>query len=47
LPLLGYGFAWIGHALFEKNKPATFEYPWYSFIADWVMLLDFVRRRRH
>jgi len=47
LPLLGYGFAWIGHALFEKNKPATFEYPWYSFVADWVMLLDFVRRRRH
>jgi hypothetical protein len=33
----GYGGAWIGHAVFEKNRPATFDYPWYSFRADWVM----------
>lgn len=26
----GYGFAWVGHFFFEKNKPATFEYPFYS-----------------
>lgn len=37
-PLVGYGFAWVGHFRFEKNKPATFEYPLYSFIGDWVML---------
>jgi hypothetical protein len=36
-PIVGYGFAWIGHFGFEKNKPATFKYPVYSFIADWVM----------
>ncbi len=36
----GYLFTWIGHFLFEKNKPATFEYPIYSFIGDWVMLKD-------
>ena len=35
--LCGYGFAWIGHFGFEKNKPASFKYPVYSFIADWVM----------
>lgn len=40
LPLIGYGFAWIGHFVFEKNKPATFKYPLYSFLADWVMLKD-------
>ena len=40
LPLLGYGFAWIGHFFFEKNKPATFTYPWYSFLGDWVMFKD-------
>jgi hypothetical protein len=28
--LQGYGFAWVGHFFFEKNKPATFEYPVYS-----------------
>lgn len=37
LPIVGYGFAWLGHYLFEKNRPATFEYPLYSFMADWVM----------
>lgn len=40
IPLLGYGFAWIGHFVFEKNRPATFDYPFYSLMADWVMLKD-------
>jgi len=42
LPITGYGFAWIGHFFFEKNKPATFKYPIYSFIGDWVMLKDII-----
>jgi hypothetical protein len=33
----GYAFAWIGHFFFEKNRPATFTYPFYSFAGDWVM----------
>ncbi len=33
----GYGGAWIGHFFYEKNKPASFSQPWYSFRADWVM----------
>src|SRR5437660_10507108 len=33
----GYAFAWIGHYFFEKNHPATFTYPLYSFMGDWVM----------
>ncbi|HHL32357.1 MAG TPA: DUF962 domain-containing protein [Oceanospirillales bacterium] len=37
LPVIGYGFAWVGHFVFEKNTPATFEYPLYSFMGDWVM----------
>ncbi|MBD9414731.1 DUF962 domain-containing protein [Pseudomonas sp. PDM16] len=40
LPLAGYGCAWVGHFVFEKNKPATFKYPLYSFMGDWVMLKD-------
>ncbi len=38
--LCGYGFAWVGHFFFEKNRPATFKYPFYSFIGDWVMYKD-------
>ncbi len=38
--LSGYAFAWIGHFFFEKNQPATFKHPLYSFAADWVMFKD-------
>jgi hypothetical protein len=43
--LCGYGFAWVGHFFFEKNRPATFKYPLYSFIGDWVMYADIWRGR--
>ncbi len=36
----GYGFAWIGHFYFEKNRPATFRHPLYSFVGDWRMFRD-------
>ncbi len=44
-PLLGYGFAWVGHFAFEKNRPATFRHPLYSLIGDWVMFADVLRGR--
>lgn len=40
LPVLGYGFAWAGHFFFEKNRPATFTHPVYSFAGDWVMFVQ-------
>ncbi|QNP48527.1 DUF962 domain-containing protein [Diaphorobacter aerolatus] len=36
----GYGFAWVGHFAFEKNQPASFRRPLYSFRGDWVMWRD-------
>lgn len=40
IPFLGYGFAWVGHFFFEKNKPATFQYPGYSLASDFIMFWD-------
>ena len=31
----GYAFAWVGHFFFEHNRPATFQYPLFSFMGDW------------
>lgn len=44
LPFIGYGFAWFGHFVFEHNKPATFQWPFWSLASDWVMLFQFITR---
>ena len=46
MPVLGYGFAWSGHFFFEKNEPATFKYPLYSLMGDWVMFGETLSGRR-
>jgi len=33
----GYIPAWIGHFFVEENKPASFRYPLWSFVADLKM----------
>ena len=40
MPVVGYGFAWVGHFFYEHNKPATFQYPLYSLMGDWLMFKD-------
>ena len=43
IPVIGYGFAWVGHFFFEKNKPATFTYPFYSLASDFILFFDLLR----
>jgi hypothetical protein len=43
IPVIGYGFAWVGHFFFEKNKPATFTYPFYSLASDFLLFFDLLR----
>jgi hypothetical protein len=38
--VVAYGFAWVGHFFFEKNKPATFIYPSYSLLGDFRMWFE-------
>lgn len=45
VPVFGYGFAWLGHFLFEHNRPATFTHPVYSLMGDWVMFWQILTGR--
>jgi hypothetical protein len=47
----GYSFAWFGHFRFERNRPATFRHPFYSFASDfrmwWELSLGKLKFREH
>lgn len=43
---VGYGFAWVGHFFFEKNRPATFIYPIYSLAGDFKMWYEIASQQR-
>jgi len=45
IPVIGYGVAWVGHFIFEKNRPATFIFPMYSLIGYWVLFKDMLTEK--
>jgi hypothetical protein len=44
-PIIGYACAWIGHAAFEGNRPATFGHPLWSLYSDFRMAALWVAGR--
>ena len=44
-PVLGNGPAWVGHYVFQRNRPGVFTYPLYGFIGSWVMTWHVVTRK--
>ena len=43
--IVGYAFAWFAHFIIEKNKPASFRFPFWSFISDFKMMWFMITRR--
>jgi hypothetical protein len=44
-PVAGYALAWLGHFVFEHNRPVSFGHPGWSFLSDFRMLGLFLSRR--
>ncbi|WP_299818196.1 DUF962 domain-containing protein [uncultured Pontibacter sp.] len=46
VPVIGYRFAWVGNFFFERNKPATFKYPFYSLASGFKLFFDILRGKQ-
>lgn len=40
-----YACAWVGHFFVERNRPATFKYPFLSLLGDFKMFINILTGR--
>lgn len=46
MPFVAYGFAFIGHQFFERNKPSTLKHPFLTIACDFLFFGDVVMGRQ-
>jgi len=46
MPVVGFGFAWIGHIVFEKNKPAKLKFLFFTLMSDFILFGDLIMGRQ-
>jgi hypothetical protein len=46
IPFVAFGFSWIGHQFFERNKPSTLKYPFFNIACDFLLFGDIIMGRQ-
>ncbi|CAM4046608.1 hypothetical protein SAMN06265348_101546 [Pedobacter westerhofensis] len=46
IPFVAFGFSWIGHLFFEKNRPSTWKYPFFNLACDFLLFGDIIMGRQ-
>jgi hypothetical protein len=42
-PVFAQACSWVGHAVFQRNRPGVFSYPLYGMLGSWRMSWDIAR----
>ena len=46
IPFVAYGFAWVGHFCFERNRPAALKNPFYSLLGEVMLFKEMLVGRK-
>ena len=46
MPVAAFGFSWIGHIVFEKNKPGKLQYLFFTLMSDFMLFGDLMMGRQ-
>lgn len=46
MPVAAFGFSWIGHVVFEKNKPGKLKFLFFTLMCDFILFGDLMMGRQ-